>query len=72
MHHRFLAQLEAHSVSPSAPAGMTVTLKEISGILADAVNSRRTWLQDFAEDPIQIPSDLYDVLVAYQRIRKNS
>lgn len=73
MHHRLKMFLgEAPVESTAAPAGITVTLREISDILADAVTSRRTWLQDFADDPVQIPNDLYDVLVAYRRIRKSA
>ncbi len=72
MHHR-LKMFLGESPAESAPnPGMTVTLREISGILAEAVNSRRTWVQDFADDPIQIPNDLYDVLVAYRRLGKSA
>ncbi len=72
MHHRlkrFLGEVPVDT--PPAPA-ITVTLREISAVLADAVSARRTWLQDFADDPIQIPNDLYDVLVAYRRLRKSA
>lgn len=72
MHHRlkvFLGESPANTLP--APT-ITVTLREISGILTDAVNSRRTWVQDFADDPIQIPNDLYDVLVAYRRLGKSA
>ena len=72
MHHR-LKMFLGEAPRDSAPApGITVTLREISGVLADAVSARRTWLQDFADDPIQIPNDLYDVLVAYRRLRKSA
>jgi len=72
MHHRLKMFLGETSAEPQAATGITVTLGEISGNLAKAVNSRHTWLQDFAEDPIQIPHDLYDVLVAYRRLRKSA
>lgn len=48
---------------------LTVTLGEISNILADAVNSRRAWLNDFEDDQVQISSDLYEVLTTYWRLR---
>jgi hypothetical protein len=35
-------------------------------LLADAVNSRRTWLMDFSNDEITISADLYEVILAYQ------
>lgn len=72
MHHRLKMFLGEAPRDPAPAPGMTVTLREISGVLADAVSARRTWLQDFADDPIQIPNDLYDVLVAYRRLRKSA
>lgn len=72
MHHRLKMFLGETPVESAPAAGITVTLREISGILAEAVNSRRTWVQDFADDPIQIPNDLYEVLVAYRRLGKSA
>lgn len=43
-----------------------VPLREVIETLADAVNSRRGWLQDFGDDEITISTDLYEVLLAYQ------
>jgi hypothetical protein len=56
------------TASPHHPAPPTVTLPlgEILPLLADAVNSRRTWLADFAHDEITITADLYEVILAYQ------
>lgn len=48
------------------PHQVTVPLGEILPLLADAVNSRRTWLRDFANDEISISTDLYEVILAYQ------
>jgi hypothetical protein len=45
---------------------VTVSLSEVLPLLADAVNSRRTWLRDFANDEITISTDLYEVILAYQ------
>lgn len=72
MHHRLKMFLGESPAKPAPAPGMTVTLREISGILAEAVKTRRTWVQDFADDPIQIPHDLYDVLVAYRRLGKSA
>ena len=72
MHHRLKLFLGETPAEPAPTPGITVTLREISGILAEAVNTQKTWIQDFADDPIQIPSDLYDVLVAYRRLRKGA
>ncbi len=49
-----------------------VPLMEVLPLLADAVQSRRTWLQDFADDELTISMDLYEVLLAYQHYRRPS
>jgi hypothetical protein len=56
------------TIAAHKPAAQTVTvpLGEVLPLLADAVNSRRTWLADFANDDITISTDLYEVILAYQ------
>jgi hypothetical protein len=56
----------ACSRTENNPHTVTVPLAEILPLLADAVNSRRTWLRDFANDEISISTDLYEVILAYQ------
>ena len=51
---------------------VTVAAGEILPLLADAVNSRRTWLSDFEDDEITVSTDLYEVLLAYQYFRRPS
>lgn len=51
---------------------VTMTLGEISEILADAVRTRRTWLRDFEDDRIQLSSDLYEVLSSYWNMRRGA
>ena len=53
-------------------ATVTATLGEVLPLLADAVNSRRTWLSDFENDEITLSTDLYEVLMAYQYYRRPS
>lgn len=48
----------------SVPAG------ELFPLLASAVRDGRAWLADFADDQLQIPLDLYEVLLAYQHYRR--
>lgn len=50
--------------SVTAPAGVLLPL------LADAVQSQRTWLQDFEDDEVTVSADLYEVLMAYQHFRR--
>lgn len=60
------------SDAPVAPTGerVTVPLGDICELIADAHQSGRAWLGDFADDEITISSDLYDVLMAYRFYRK--
>ncbi|MGD0900903.1 MAG: hypothetical protein ABR915_23975 [Thermoguttaceae bacterium] len=54
------------------PQTVAVPLMEVLPLLADAVQSERTWLRDFAEDEVTISTDLYEVLLAYQHYRRPS
>jgi hypothetical protein len=51
---------------------VTVPLSEIFPLLAEAVQSERTWLRDFADDEVTVSSDLYEVILAYQHYRRPS
>lgn len=51
---------------------VTVRLSEISHIIADAVRTRRAWVEDFGDDEVQISSDLYEVLSAYWHLRPSA
>ena len=51
---------------------VTMTLGEISLILADAVRTKRAWLNDFDDDRIQVSADLYEVLSAYWNLRRGA
>ena len=51
---------------------VTVPLGQIFPLLADAVRSNRTWLKDFSDDDIEISSDLYEVILAYQHFQRPS
>ena len=58
----------------SAPRenSVRIPLGEVLPLLADAVASNRTWLTDFADDEIEISSDLNDVLQASRHFRRPS
>ena len=56
----------------SARETITVPLGEIAPLLADAVQSARTWLGDFEDDEVTISTDLYEVILAYQHFRRPS
>jgi len=62
----------AEPMVPTARRSVTVPLMDVLPLLADAVQSKRTWLRDFSDDEITISSDLYEVLLAYQHFRRPS
>lgn len=62
----------AHTEVEHEPNTVRVSFGEIYPLLADAVNNRRTWLRDFEHDEVSIPTDLYEVLLAYQFSRRPS
>lgn len=73
MRHRLRVYTGEEIASPvAAESEMTVSLGEISEILADAVRTRRAWLKDFEDDRIQISADLYDVLSTYWNLRRGA
>ena len=51
---------------------VSVPLGDVLHLLADAVQSDRTWLRDFQDDEITISTDLYEVILAYQHFRRPS
>jgi len=56
--------------SSSTPRRVEVSLAEIAPVLADAINHQRGWLSDFSDDTVSIDADLYEVLLAYQQMRR--
>lgn len=61
-----------HTEPAAVENTVRVPFGEIYPLLADAVNNRRTWLRDFEHDELTIPTDLYEVLLAYQFSRRPS
>lgn len=49
---------------------VSLRLGEILPLLGEAVLSERTWLDDFANDEITVPNDLYKVVLAYRLCRR--
>lgn len=45
---------------------IAVSLADMLPLLVDAIRNDRAWLEDFADDVVHVPQDLYDVLVAYR------
>lgn len=66
--------LDSMATAPAAPARsmVSVPLGEILPALAEAVRTRRAWVRDFDEDQVTISNDLYQVVRAFQRLRRPS
>ena len=46
-----------------------VKLGEILPALTDALLTQRAWVQDFEDDQIEVSTDLFEVIQAYERMR---
>ena len=51
---------------------VTMRFGEIVRVLADAISWDRTWLLDFADDEVQVPADLHEVITAYTHLRPSA
>ena len=66
-------QTQTADINPNhTDSTVSVSLGQIFPLLAEAVQSNRTWLQDFSDDEVTISSDLYEVILAYQHFRRPS
>jgi hypothetical protein len=52
----------------SQPETVSIPLGELIRVLRDCVESNRCWVDDFAQDPVEISRDLYQVLAAYRQM----
>jgi len=69
MRHRLRIFTGQEECTPEIPENVTVRLGDISRALIDATRWNRTWVNDFADDEIQVSTDLYEILSAYMRLR---
>ena len=60
------------NASTVADPMVSVRLGEITQILSDASRWDRSWLDDLAEDEIQVSADLYEVLSSYWHLRPSA
>lgn len=54
---------------PTMPATVTVRLRDMLPAFQLATTTRLAWVDDFADDPVVITKDLFDVLLTYQRFK---
>lgn len=69
MRHRLRIFTGEDDTTRNVAENVTVRLGDISQALIDANRWNRTWVNDFADDEIQVSSDLYEILSAYIRLR---
>ena len=51
---------------------VSVRLEEMARILSDAVEHNRAWLEDFADDEVEVPADVFEVMTTYWRMRNSA
>ncbi|QDT99330.1 hypothetical protein [Gimesia aquarii] len=69
MQHRLRIFTGEEETPEQADSLVNVRFGEIADALAEAVYYRRTWVSDFSDDEVKIPSDLYAILSAYSHLR---
>lgn len=60
------------STQALAEPPVTVRLGDVCQILADAVLTKRGWVEDFADDDVSVSADLYEVLSTYWHLRPSA
>ncbi|WP_145351728.1 hypothetical protein [Roseimaritima multifibrata] len=50
---------------------INLTVAQIVPLLVDAYQTDRVWLNDFGDEPVRVTSDLYEILLAYQQMRRS-
>ena len=62
-----LAQIADFELN-SVPSQVPVSLGDVIPLLMHAAATNRNWLNDFADDTMHIPQDLYEILIAYREL----
>lgn len=59
---------QQHGKSTRKNASMP--LGDFARIVSDAVTWDRTWVQDFADEPVVLSQDLYEIVQIYDEVRQ--
>lgn len=54
------------TLSQNTNDSIAVSLADIVPLLVHASQTNRVWMEDFADDIVQVSKDLYELLLAYQ------
>ena len=57
------------TTAPVDPPTVTMTIGEFCRILREADRFDSTWLQDFEDDDVTLPLDLYEVMTTYWALK---
>ena len=60
------------AADPAERKPVQVPLGHVFPILADCLESDRTWLRDFEDESVTISADLYDIILAHQYFHRPS
>jgi len=63
----FEAKLSIYS--PREPETVSIRLSDMLAAFPATGSIRLAWVRDFADDPVVITKDLYEVLLTYQRMK---
>lgn len=63
----FEAKLSLYT--PSTPETVTIRLSDMLAAIPSATSNRLAWVQDFADDPVVITKDFFEVLLTYKRMK---
>lgn len=69
MRHRLRLYTGEDEMTAVEEPKVSIKLGDVSRIIADAARFRRTWLDDFENDQIEISADLYEILSTYWELR---
>ncbi len=50
-------------------SNVSIALADLIAPVVEAVRQRKQWLNDFSDDRILVPTDLYEVIRAFQEIQ---
>ncbi len=54
----------------SIESNASMPLEDFSRIITDAVTWDRTWIQDFANEPVILSQDLYEIIRIYDELQQ--
>ena len=63
---------EDEQSEPDLVPEVSIRLDQLAQILSDATRWDRTWLQDFSDEKVKVPADLYELMMIYSEMREGA